>query len=266
MFLTVTGFVIGCDSDDGPKVTAPAQAPSGGGSGTPTRDTTAETQGREQLEVNEFTIRNKSEERWLTVRFSYPNGRQGHYIVRPSGETLRDVEVLGTDPTLFPCSNSDNPYPGTGNEAVTARANGECWRGEASSLDLDFGPVRAIPEYQRQRGSMELVIEIDNGRKIKESSTTGGSVIIRFNYPEPKYYSLEPAYEMSSDPEGAGPPPRLVSRASGTPGSPSPMANAGITSEEKEEFGFRRAIAPPPLPTTVPAGAAAGAAGVVVGG
>ncbi len=30
-FLTVTGFVIGCDSDDGPKVTAPAPAPSGGG-------------------------------------------------------------------------------------------------------------------------------------------------------------------------------------------------------------------------------------------
>ena len=30
-FLTVTGFVIGCDSDDGPKMTAPAPAPSGDG-------------------------------------------------------------------------------------------------------------------------------------------------------------------------------------------------------------------------------------------
>ena len=41
MFLIVTGVVIGCDSDDGPTVTAP----SGGGSGTPTRDMPAEQSG-----------------------------------------------------------------------------------------------------------------------------------------------------------------------------------------------------------------------------
>lgn len=74
-FLTVTGVVIGCDSDDGPTVTAPN---GGNGGTTPTRNMTAEQQGRDGLEETEngTMIRNKGDVA-LNVRFNYDEPR--HY-------------------------------------------------------------------------------------------------------------------------------------------------------------------------------------------
>ena len=187
--LTVTGIVTGCDSDDGPTVTAPSGGNDGGGSSTPTRDTTAEEQGREQLEVNEHTIRNKSEERHLNIRANYPNGRHVHFTLARGRRTLRDPMGFGTNPTLFPCSTHENELL-----KVSARANGECWTEWPSKID---------PPDEAGDSDSGLVTEADSGRKI----TASESVIIRFNYPEPKYYRLPGFYEMSSDPEGTGSPP-----------------------------------------------------------
>ena len=121
-FLTVIGLVIGCDSDDGPKVTAPAQSGGGGGNGgnnAPTRDTTAEQQGRAGLEVTEngTMIRNKGEVA-LNVRFGYNTPR--HYRLNPGVSMPSDPLGGGRGaPARVACG-----VPATG------RANGQCYRNE----------------------------------------------------------------------------------------------------------------------------------------
>ena len=111
-FLTVTGFVIGCDSDDGPKVTAPS---GGSGSGTPTRNMTAEQQGRDGLEETEngTMIRNKGTVA-LNVRFNYDEPR--HYRLNADTAMPSDPASAGSAPARVACG-----VPATG------RANGQCF-------------------------------------------------------------------------------------------------------------------------------------------
>ncbi len=114
-FLTVIGLVIGCDSDDGPKVTAPSPTPTP----TPTRDTTAEQQGRAGLEVTEngTMIRNKGEVA-LNVRFGYNTPR--HYRLNPGVSMPSDPLGGGRGaPARVACG-----VPATG------RSNGQCYRNE----------------------------------------------------------------------------------------------------------------------------------------
>lgn len=118
-FLTVTGLVIGCDSDDGPKVTPP----SGSGSGTtPTRNTTAETQGREGLEEtdNGTMIRNTGEVA-LNVRFAYDTPR--HYRLNVNTAMPSDPASAGSAPARVACG-----VPATG------RANGQCFNNDRSEI------------------------------------------------------------------------------------------------------------------------------------
>ena len=205
--LTVTGLVIGCDSDDGPEVTPPAgNGGSGNGNGTRTRDENAEKQGREWLEVGDHTIRNKNEEGsrgevYLAIRVDYGNGSPTHYRLNPSETTLRDIEGRGTNPTILACSTglrfSNTSY-------TTARANGECWKNDGT------GVLEDLPSRDTSAENPSGLEETDNGRKIENTNT--GGMTIRFNYPEPKYYFLRggQGWEMSSDPEGTGTPPTRV--------------------------------------------------------
>ena len=112
MFLTVTGVVIGCDSDDTPTVTAPS---GGSGSGTPTRNMTAEQQGRAGLEETEngTMIRNKGEVA-LNVRFNYDEPR--HYRLNADTAMPSDPANAGSAPARVACG-----VPATG------RANGQCF-------------------------------------------------------------------------------------------------------------------------------------------
>ena len=111
MVLTVIGLVIGCDSDDTPTVTAP----SGGGSGTPTRNMTAEQQGRDGLEETEngTMIRNKGEVA-LNVRFNYDDPR--HYRLNAGTAMPSNPANADSAPTRVACG-----VPATG------RANGQCF-------------------------------------------------------------------------------------------------------------------------------------------
>ena len=117
-FLTVTGLVIGCDSDDGPKVTPP----SGGGGATATRNTTAETQGREGLEAtdNGTMIRNTGEVA-LNVRFAYDTPR--HYRLNVNTAMPSDPASAGSAPARVACG-----VPATG------RANGQCFNNDRSEI------------------------------------------------------------------------------------------------------------------------------------
>ena len=75
ILVAVAGFVGGCDSDDTPTVTPPR----GSGTGTtPTRNMTAETQGREGLEETDggTMVRNTGEVA-LNVRFNYDVAASG---------------------------------------------------------------------------------------------------------------------------------------------------------------------------------------------
>ena len=118
-FLTVTGLVIGCDSDDGPKVTPPS---GGGGGATATRNTTAETQGREGLEAtdNGTMIRNTGEVA-LNVRFAYDTPR--HYRLNVNTAMPSDPASAGSAPARVACG-----VPATG------RANGQCFNNDRSEI------------------------------------------------------------------------------------------------------------------------------------
>ena len=128
-FLTVTGVVIGCDSDDGPTVTAPN---GGNGGTTPTRNMTAEQQGREGLEETDGgrAISNTGEVA-LNVRFNYNGAASGsgsgagirsthttarHYRLDRGATMPSDPANTGTAPTRFACG-----------VPATARANGQCF-------------------------------------------------------------------------------------------------------------------------------------------
>ena len=98
MFLTVTGFVIGCDSDDTPTVTAPSGGSGSGGSGSggsgsggPTRSVESETQGRACQMLTNDEIRNTCSSTTLNVGFRCnPDGQFTHYYrVRPGGSITR---------------------------------------------------------------------------------------------------------------------------------------------------------------------------------
>ena len=117
-FLTVIGLVIGCDSDDGPKVTAPAPGGGGGGNGTPTRNMTAEQQGRDGLEETEngTMIRNKGDVA-LNVRFNYDDPR--HYRLNADTAMPSDPANAGSAPARVACG-----VPATG------RANGQCFNND----------------------------------------------------------------------------------------------------------------------------------------
>lgn len=128
MFVAVTGFVIGCDSDDGPKVTPP----SGGGSGTtPTRNTTAETQGREGLEEtdNGSMIRNTGEVA-LNVRFAYDEPK--HYRLNVNTAMPSDPASAGNAPARVACG-----VPATG------RANNQCFNNDRSEVQSAPTPYQA---------------------------------------------------------------------------------------------------------------------------
>ena len=135
-FLTVTGFVIGCDSDDGPTVTAPN---GGNGGTTPTRNMTAEQQGREGLEetAGGRAIRNTGEVA-LNVRFNYNGAASGsgsgagirsthttarHYRLDRGATMPSDPAQTGTAPTRFACG-----------VPATARANGQCFDNDRSEI------------------------------------------------------------------------------------------------------------------------------------
>ena len=128
MVLTVAGVVIGCDSDDTPTVTPP----SGGGNGTPTRNMTAEQQGRDGLEETDGgrAISNTGEVA-LNVRFNYNRAASGsgsgagirsthttarHYRLDVGATMPSDPARTGTVPTRFACA-----------VPATARANGQCF-------------------------------------------------------------------------------------------------------------------------------------------
>ena len=119
-FLTVIGLVIGCDSDDGPKVTAPSG--NGSGNGTPTRNMTAEQQGRDGLEETEngTMIRNKGEVA-LNVRFNYDDPR--HYRLNADTAMPSDPANAGSAPARVACG-----VPATG------RANGQCFNNDRSEI------------------------------------------------------------------------------------------------------------------------------------
>ena len=109
MVLTVIGVVIGCDSDDGPKVTAPAQAPNGGGGGTPpetpdtpdttmdpnrggpTRSVESQTQGVACRRLTNDEIINTCSSTTLNVGFHCATGVQftHHYRINPGGRMTR---------------------------------------------------------------------------------------------------------------------------------------------------------------------------------
>ena len=126
-FLTVTGLVVGCDSDDGPKVTPP----SGGGGATATRNTTAETQGREGLEAtdNGTMIRNTGEVA-LNVRFAYDPPR--HYRLNVNTAMPSDPASAGSAPARVACG-----VPATG------RANGQCFNNDRSEIQSAPTPYEA---------------------------------------------------------------------------------------------------------------------------
>jgi len=132
IFLTVTGVVIGCDSDDTPTVTAPS---GGSGSGTPTRNMTAEQQGRDGLEEtdNGTMIRNKGTVA-LNVRFNYDEPR--HYRLNADTAMPSDPANAGSAPARVACG-----VPATG------RANGQCF-------DNDRSEIQSPPTaYDRGGGS-----------------------------------------------------------------------------------------------------------------
>ena len=73
MFFTVIGVVIGCDSDDGPKVTAPAPSGGGGGNGGNGQaavefDATAKQKGQQCGSASSTEIRNTCSDVALNVR------------------------------------------------------------------------------------------------------------------------------------------------------------------------------------------------------
>ena len=121
-FLTVTGFVVGCDSDDTPTVTAP----SGGGGTTPTRSTTAEQQGREGLEEtdNGTMVRNTGDVA-LNVRFNYDEAK--HYRLNPETTMPADPTNAGSAPTRVACG-----VPATG------RANGQCFTNDGVTAPVPY--------------------------------------------------------------------------------------------------------------------------------
>lgn len=118
--LTVTGFVVGCDSDDTPTVTPPAQGGGGsdnGSSPTPTRNTEAET-GRDNVAVADGgrLIRNSGNSN-RNIRFNYDAPK--HYRLNAGFVMSSDPENTGSAPTWVAC---DVP--------ATARANGQCWNND----------------------------------------------------------------------------------------------------------------------------------------
>ena len=136
-FLTVIGLVIGCDSDDGPKVTAPAPGGGGGGNGTPTRNMTAEQQGRDGLEETEngTMIRNKGEVA-LNVRFNYDDPR--HYRLNADTAMPSDPANAGSAPARVACG-----VPATG------RANGQCFNNDGVTAPEPYSPQVEPPPPPR---------------------------------------------------------------------------------------------------------------------
>ena len=119
----VTGFVVGCDSDDTPTVTPPS---GGSGGTTPTRNMTAEEQGRDGLEEtdNGSMVRNKGTVA-LNVRFNYDEAR--HYRLNPETSMPSDPANAGSAPTRVACG-----VPATG------RANGQCFNNDGVTAPVPY--------------------------------------------------------------------------------------------------------------------------------
>ena len=151
-FLTVTGFVVGCDSDDTPTVTAP----SGGGGTTPTRSTTAEQQGREGLEETDggSMIRNKGTAA-LNVRFNYDEAR--HYRLNPETSMPSDPANAGSAPTRTACG-----VPATG------RANGQCFTNDGVTAPVPY-------EAPSEPGGSDPPSEPPSGGGSEPPSDPGGN-------------------------------------------------------------------------------------------
>lgn len=221
-FLTVIGLVIGCDSDDGPKVTAPTP--------TPTRDTTAEQQGRDGLEVTEngTMIRNKGEVA-LNVRFNYDDPR--HYRLNADTAMPSDPANAGSAPARVACG-----VPATG------RANGQCFNNDGVPTPEPYssgGPTRNV-ESERdglrcREATNSEIRNVCNDITINQRffcNVAGGHM--------PRIFSIGPGERMTNRPDiGCMPGILAISdyQACAAPGVPQPTAegplgcfiNTGIT-------------------------------------
>ena len=179
-FLTVTGVVIGCDSDDGPTVTAPN---SGNGGTTPTRNMTAEQQGREGLEETDGgrAISNTGEVA-LNVRFNYNVAASGsgsgagirsthttarHYRLDRGATMPSDPANTGTAPTRFACG-----------VPATARANGQCFdndRSEIQSAPTSY--TSAAPPFDLSFESFGFPEQKATGCVVKETASDGNAIL-----------------------------------------------------------------------------------------
>ena len=221
--------MIGCDSDDGPTVTAPAP---GGGSGNggsgnggnnaPTRDTTAEEQGRDGLEETEngTMIRNKGEVA-LNVRFGYNTAR--HYLLNPGVSMPSDPQGGRGAPARVACG-----VPATG------RANGQCYRndGVATPQPYTNGAKRSIEsENQGQRCRRSINREI---RNVCSNVTLNVGFCCGTSGQLTHYFAIPPGEMMAGRPINcAG---TIWSAPCGAPGVASPVngqfechINTGIT-------------------------------------
>ena len=116
MFLTVTGFVIGCDSDDTPTVTAPSDGSGSGGSGSggPTRSVESETQGQACQMLTNDEIRNTCSSTTLNIGFHCgTTGQFTHYYrINPGGRMARSP--LNCSGQSAPCAAPGVPPSNNG--------------------------------------------------------------------------------------------------------------------------------------------------------
>lgn len=120
----MTGFVVGCDSDDGPTVTPPAPAPSGNGengngeNGGPTRSEESETEGRRCWGSPTDTER-RNNCSGVTINVGVACSSDGefsrHFSVGP-GETYRNSGVCSGSEISAPCA-----APGVARREETGR-------------------------------------------------------------------------------------------------------------------------------------------------
>lgn len=111
LFIAVTGFVIGCDSDDGPKVTAPSDnggGGGGGGGGGATPSTQSVEQGKDCSSTTDDEYRNTCSKVSLNVGFSCSRDTiTHHYRINPGG-TMPRIPIScpgGTGNFAFPCGD-----------------------------------------------------------------------------------------------------------------------------------------------------------------
>lgn len=197
ILVAVAGFVVGCDSDDTPTVTPP----SGSGTGTtPTRNMTAEQQGREGLKETDGgrSVSNTGEVA-LNVRFNYDAAASGsgvgvrsthttarHYRLNVGAVMPSDPADTGTVPTRFACA-----------VPATARANGQCFdndrseiqspptsyggtawpgAGAAPPFDLSFEGF-GFPEQKVRSGCLVREIASDGQASLRNNCGTAVSVL-----------------------------------------------------------------------------------------